>query len=86
MNVLRTHPNQTGFAPSRRSAANQNLIRRKLYAVTYTYDTAHRLTGVGDVPGNSLAYTLDATGNLTEVQALNGSGTVTVTCPPFFDP
>jgi RHS repeat-associated protein len=34
--------------------------------IAYTYDAAHRLTGVNDSEGNRIAYTLDAMGNRTK--------------------
>jgi RHS repeat-associated protein len=33
--------------------------------LTYTYDAAHRLTGIDDAAGNHMGYTLDALGNRT---------------------
>lgn len=33
--------------------------------LSYTYDAAHRLTGITDAAGNRIAYTLDAMGNRT---------------------
>ena len=34
--------------------------------LTFTYDQAHRLTGIEDALGNTVTYTLDAAGNLVE--------------------
>jgi len=41
--------------------------------VQYTYDNAHRLTGVADGAGNSIAYTLDALGNRTAENVYDAS-------------
>jgi YD repeat-containing protein len=48
--------------------ANGNLLTKTLpdgSALTNSYDAAHRLTGVTDLLGQSVAYTLDALGNTT---------------------
>ena len=39
--------------------------------LSYTYDTAHRLTGMQDNLGNKIAYTLDAMGNRTQEQVFD---------------
>jgi RHS repeat-associated protein len=39
----------------------------------YTYDAAHRLTGINDAPGNRIAYTLDAMGNRTKEESFDSS-------------
>jgi RHS repeat-associated protein len=43
-------------------------------AFTNTYDAAHRLTGVADLFGQSIAYTLDAHGDRTQSSVLDSSG------------
>jgi RHS repeat-associated protein len=43
-------------------------------AYTNTYDIAHRLTGVADLFGQSIAYTLDAHGDRTQSSVLDSSG------------
>jgi YD repeat-containing protein len=45
-----------------------------LSEISYTYDAAHRLTGVRDNAGNTVAYTLDAMGNRTAEQLKDPSG------------
>jgi RHS repeat-associated protein len=47
--------------------------------LTYTYDGAHRLTQITDGTGNSIQYTLDATGNQTVLSAVDASGTLSRT-------
>jgi len=42
----------------------------------YSYDAAHRLTGVTDARGNSVTYTLDNAGNKTGEQVKDPSGTL----------
>jgi RHS repeat-associated protein len=42
--------------------------------LTFTYDTAHRLTGVADSLGNRTAYTLDLTSNRTLEQVFGATG------------
>jgi RHS repeat-associated protein len=44
-------------------------------ALTNSYDTAQRLTGVTDLFGQKIAYTLDANGDITETDTLNATGT-----------
>lgn len=43
----------------------------------YTYDDAHRLTGIRDSLGNSVAYVLDAMGNRTNEQSKDANGVLT---------
>ena len=40
----------------------------------YTYDQAHRLTGIADAAGDRIAYTLDAASNVVNEQAFDPSG------------
>lgn len=47
--------------------------------VQYTYDAAHRLTGVNDSENNRIVYTLDALGNRTAEQFYDPSNTLTYT-------
>ena len=42
--------------------------------ISYVYDGAHRLTGVADGLGNSIAYTLDASGNRIGEKNLDAGG------------
>jgi YD repeat-containing protein len=44
--------------------------------ISYTYDDAHRLTGLADSAGNSIAYTLDAIGNHVKEQVKDPNGTL----------
>ncbi|OJY97062.1 MAG: hypothetical protein BGP25_12190 [Lysobacterales bacterium 63-13] len=44
------------------------------YSLEYSYDSAHRLTGVIDSHGNSASYTLDPSGNRTGESYLNDQG------------
>ena len=37
----------------------------------YSYDPAHRLTGITDALGDHIAYTLDAAGNIVKEQAFD---------------
>jgi RHS repeat-associated protein len=43
---------------------------------TFAYDTAHRLTTVGDNRGNTIQYTLNGAGDRIGEQVLDGSGTI----------
>jgi RHS repeat-associated protein len=45
----------------------------------YTYDAAHRLTGVADGEGNHITYTLDAMGNRTHEDTYDPSNTLAFT-------
>jgi YD repeat-containing protein len=42
--------------------------------LTYTYDAGHRLTGIHDNAGNSIAYVLDLRGNRISEQVLDSNG------------
>jgi len=42
----------------------------------YGYDAAHRLTTIGDSAGNTITYTLDNTGNRTQEDTRDDSGTL----------
>jgi len=42
--------------------------------MSYSYDAAHRLTGVTDAKGNTVAYTLDAMSNKVGEQVKDSSG------------
>jgi len=46
---------------------------------SYSYDAAHRLTGIADNAGNSIAYTLNAVGDRTKEDIKDPSGTLTAT-------
>jgi RHS repeat-associated protein len=54
-------------------------------ALTYSYDHAHRLTGITDLFNNQIAYTLDALGDRTQTAILNSSSTTTYTNHATFD-
>jgi YD repeat-containing protein len=56
-----------------------------LSIISYTYDDAHRLTGVIDSLGNSVSYTLDLTGNRVADQAKDPGGTLTRNITRVFD-
>jgi RHS repeat-associated protein len=65
-----------------------NLTRLQLpdnSELTYGYDTAHRLTSITDLLGNSIAYTLDKLGDTTLAEAKNASDTVTQEHSGTFD-
>ena len=53
--------------------------------LTYTYDAAHRLTGIADNLGNKIAYTLDAMGNRTQEQVFDPSNTLAQTRSRVYD-
>jgi RHS repeat-associated protein len=53
--------------------------------LSYSYDQAHRLAGVTDALGNSIAYTLDATDNRTLEQAFDPSNNLTRTRSYAYD-
>lgn len=40
---------------------------------SYTYDTAHRLTGISDNAGNSITYTLNVAGDRTKEETKDTS-------------
>jgi RHS repeat-associated protein len=44
--------------------------------IQYTYDSAHRLTGIADNAGNTIAYTLDGMGNRTAENSYDPSDTL----------
>jgi RHS repeat-associated protein len=50
-----------------------------------TYDAAHRLVGVADALGNTIAYTLDAASNRTQTQLFDSSHTLRQTHSRVFD-
>lgn len=43
---------------------------------SYTYDAAHRLTGIADNAGNTIAYTLNAVGERTQEDTKDSTGTL----------
>ena len=43
-------------------------------SIEYTYDNAHRLTGMSDSMGNRIAYTLDAMGNRVKEEITDPNG------------
>jgi YD repeat-containing protein len=45
--------------------------------LTYSYDSAHRLTGIADSLGNKISYTLDAMGNRLSEQTNDPNGALT---------
>jgi RHS repeat-associated protein len=47
--------------------------------IAYTYDAAHRLTGIADSLGNKIVYTLDAAGNRIKEDVLDPAGTLAQT-------
>lgn len=51
----------------------------------YTYDGAHRLTGVTDTLGNQVAYTLDAAGNRTTTKTYDPSGALAIAQAQVFN-
>ncbi len=53
--------------------------------LAYTYDGAHRLTGIRDGLGNSIAYTLDAMGNRQREDVYDPSGALARTRSHTFD-
>jgi RHS repeat-associated protein len=53
--------------------------------LNYGYDTAHRLTSITDLLGNSTTLTLDALGGATATNVKNTGGTVTLTHSAVFD-
>jgi len=52
---------------------------------TYSYDAAHRLTGITDNRGNSIIYTLDAAGNRIQEDIKDPSGVLVRTTQRVFD-
>lgn len=53
--------------------------------VGYSYDAAHRLTGMALADGSRMVYTLDKTGDITQEQIVDASGTVTYTHRRSYD-
>jgi RHS repeat-associated protein len=53
--------------------------------VQYTYDDAQRLTGIEDTLGNTITYTLDDAGDLTQTQMDDTTPTLTYTHTQTFD-
>jgi RHS repeat-associated protein len=51
----------------------------------FTYDAAHRLTGIKDAAGDSVAYALDPASNVTKTQILNPGGSLTQTRSYAYD-
>lgn len=51
----------------------------------FTYDAAHRLTGVADALGDTIVYTLDAAGNRTQEQVFDPKKTLTRTHSRVYD-
>ena len=54
-------------------------------AVTNAYDAAHRLIGIADVFNQSVAYTLDAQGDRTQIKVADSSGVLQRTHSGKFD-
>ncbi len=54
-------------------------------SVSFAYDGAHRLTGAADSSGNSISYTLDATGDRTQEQAKDPNGNLARQVTRVFD-
>jgi YD repeat-containing protein len=65
-------PNHHLHLRQRGPADRRHLARR--HHLGYSYDAAHRLTGVTDAKGNSVTYTLDNMGNKTGEQVKDPSG------------
>lgn len=53
--------------------------------LAYTYDAAHRSTGLSDGLGNAIRYTLDAMGNRTNEEALDPGGALARTQSRVYD-
>jgi YD repeat-containing protein len=53
--------------------------------IAYTYDEAHRLTGIADSLGNSIVYTLDLTGNRIKEQVSDPTGVLARQTARVFD-
>jgi RHS repeat-associated protein len=53
--------------------------------LSYSYDAAHRLTGIADSEGNRVAYTLDAMGNRTAEELFDPSNVLTQTRTRVFN-
>jgi YD repeat-containing protein len=53
--------------------------------IGYRYDAAHRLVGIEDAAGNTVTYTLDATGNRVEEQTTDAEGLLAITISRAYD-
>lgn len=53
--------------------------------LSYSYDAAHRLTGISDAAGNQIAYTLDAMGNRTVEEQFDPASTLRETRTRVFN-
>jgi len=53
--------------------------------LNYQYDAAHRLISVGNALGESIVYSLDAAGNITQQSAMTASGAIAKTQSQVFD-
>jgi RHS repeat-associated protein len=53
--------------------------------IAYSYDAAHRLTGLADADGNRIAYTLDAMGNRTKEEFFDPSNALAQTRSRVFN-
>jgi RHS repeat-associated protein len=53
--------------------------------LSYVHDTAHRLTGITDLLGNSITFTLDALGDTKLAHTKNSTGTLTLQHSATFD-
>lgn len=54
-------------------------------ALSKTYDGSHRLTGISDLLGQSVSYTLDAQGDRTQTSVTDASSTLQLTHSGVFD-
>jgi YD repeat-containing protein len=55
-------------------------------SLSYSYDAAHRLTGVSDARGNSITYTLDGEGNRIGEDIKDSGGVLRRSIARAFDP
>ena len=53
--------------------------------LSFGYDTAHRLTSIADLPGNSITYTLDDLGGRTATTIADSGSTTTASRSATFD-
>ena len=53
--------------------------------LSFGYDTAHRLTSIADLPGNSITYTLDDLGGRTATTVADSGSTTTASRSATFD-
>lgn len=53
--------------------------------VNFTYDTAHRLTGITDAAGNTIHYTLDSAGKRTKVETKDAGGNLKRSLSTIYD-